>query len=258
MVLMGVLSLLVAACATATPTSTTVPFATSTSQPTDAAQPTAAPTSIPTEEAEPPNFRFLISDDRNAIDDFASLLITITEIGLNLGGESGEWIEVEPTQQVVDLVPLQEENALEVWSGTVPEGSYTKVFIYVEKVVGFLVDAPDEELEIKLPSGKLQISKPFVVAAGEETTFIYDVTVTAAGPPGNPVKYLLKPQVGKSGADQPFKLVEPSDLTETPEATETPEPEESPEATETPAATETVEAEESPEATATVSPTVTP
>ena len=60
------------------------------------------------------NFAFLISDEVNAIDDFKSLNISITKIGLQTGGEAGEWIEFEPEVETVDLTLLPGEKAQEI------------------------------------------------------------------------------------------------------------------------------------------------
>jgi hypothetical protein len=54
----------------------------------------------------------------------------------------------------------------------------------------------------------LQISKPLEVESGEVTNFIYDLTVVKAGKSG---QYILKPQIGQSGADQDFIRVEPEE-----------------------------------------------
>ena len=51
------------------------------------------------------NFVFLISDEVNAIDDFASLDLSISTIGLLPSDESG-WIEFEPETRRVDLTLL--------------------------------------------------------------------------------------------------------------------------------------------------------
>jgi hypothetical protein len=59
---------------------------------------------------------------------------------------------------------------------------------------------------VKLPGGKLQISKPFEVKDSIVTNFVYDVTVIEAGKSG---KYILKPQIAQSGADQKFNEVKP-------------------------------------------------
>ena len=176
---------------------------------------TAPPTTAPTQTAEvgPPeapfNFRFLISDDVNAIDQFQSLLVTISRIGLQQGGESGKWIEVPPQTPTVDLTQLQGENAETIWSGTVPDGTYTKVFVYVDSVQGVLASEPGQIIDVKLPSNKLQLSKSFEVAAGTPLSFVYDLTVIAAGNPKSGIKYILKPQIGESGADQSYNEVEP-------------------------------------------------
>jgi len=168
------------------------------------------------------NFRFLISDDRNAIEDFEHLTISITSIGLLGGGESGNWITENVSIDPVDLVPLQGANAQQIWSGTIPEGHYSKVFIYVDVVCGTLIDpladtpvreepqvnCSEGSFGIKLPSKKLQIIKQFDVYPDSEATFVYDVTVVAAGNDKSGIKYLLKPVVNQSGADIPFVEVD--------------------------------------------------
>jgi hypothetical protein len=89
-------------------------------------------------------------------------------------------------------------------------GEYVKVFLEVSEVSGILWDS-DEPPDIKLPSSKLQISKPFTVESGEVTNFVYDLTVVKAGKSG---QYILKPQIGQSGADQDFIKVEPQEQPE--------------------------------------------
>ena len=206
------LLLLAAACGGAEPTSTPVP-AEPTSTPVSATGPTPTPAPSATPAlgavAERVNLRFLISDEANAIERFQSLKVSIGRIGLLRGGESGKWIEMPPRIPVVDLVQLQGENAQEVWSGTLPEGQYTKVFVYVDTVEGVLRDEPDRTVNVKLPSNKLQISKTFEVAPGTVVSFVYDLTVVAAGNPRSGIKYILKPQIGRSGADQRFRELEP-------------------------------------------------
>jgi hypothetical protein len=153
------------------------------------------------------NFVFLISDEENAIGDFQTLNISIAEIGLQLGDEADQWIEFNPEVEVVDLTLLPGDKAQAIWRGDVPEGQYTKVFIHVSSVQGILKETK-HEVEVKLPSQKLQISKAFDVSADTVTNFIYDVTVIEAGKSG---QYILKPQVGQSGADQRFEEIKGSD-----------------------------------------------
>src|SRR4030042_3582091 len=152
------------------------------------------------------NFRFLISDDVNAIEDFASLNVTISKIGVQQGGESGNWTEFTPDITEVDLKPLDGENATEIWSGNLTPGEYTKVFIYVTEVNGILIDElGGERADVKLPSDKLHISKPFVISENNTTAFVFDITVIKAGKSG---QYILKPQIAESGADQKFKEID--------------------------------------------------
>jgi heat shock protein HslJ len=152
------------------------------------------------------NFRFLISDDANAIDKFSSVNITISEIGIHSSGPSANWTTITPDITVVPLKPLAGDNAMEIWSGIIPSGNYTKVFVHVTDVVGVLEEeygggSPD----IKLPGDKLHINKWFTVNDDTVTSFVYDITVVEAGKSN---KYILQPQIAKSGANQKFREVE--------------------------------------------------
>ena len=147
------------------------------------------------------NFVFLVSDEVNAIDDFSSVNVTINKVGLLKSGNSEQWVEFIPEVKEFDLTLLPGEKTQELWRGDVPEGQYTKVFIYVTKVRGIL-KATGGAVEVKLPSSKLQISKPFQISAGAVTSFTYDLTVVKSGNAHGGGKYLLKPQIGESGASQ--------------------------------------------------------
>lgn len=149
------------------------------------------------------NFRLLISDDANAIDKFASVNVSISKIGVHSSNSTDNWTEFVPDITEIDLKPLIGENALEIWSGNVTAGEYNKVFIYVDSVTGTL----NEEFgggqpEIKLPSNKLHISKPFTVTDNATTSFVFDITVIEAGNSG---KYILQPQIAESGADKEYQ-----------------------------------------------------
>ncbi len=152
-----------------------------------------------------PNFRMLLSDEENAIGDFASCNVTITSIGMLRGGEEGGWevIPLEPSV-VVDLTRLPGLNAQEIWSGNIEPGEYTQVFIYIQDATGTLRNGENGEMvNVILPSGNLQISKPFTIIADDPVvSFVYDVTVVAAGD-----EYVLLPQVDQSGANQPYHEV---------------------------------------------------
>ena len=229
--LAALIALVLMACGmgeTPTPTAIpgTAPQATSTTPPGLPVTPilspahTPTPTPVVTEEmsstptplsgeAKPANFRLLISDEKNAIDDFAHLLVTIDRIGLQQGGESGGWLELDVPEEVreVDLVDVIGDAAVEIIKAQIPPGKYSKVFIHVDDVTGELKSGVTTP--VKLPSSKLQIIKPFEVQTGSLTSFVFDVTVVAAGAEKKGVKYILKPIIAQSGAGRPVTEVKP-------------------------------------------------
>jgi len=149
------------------------------------------------------NFVLLISDDVNAISDFESVDVSITKVGLFSSGNGG-WIEFEPDVKVVDLTTVQGYKTQQIWRGNLPEGEYTKIFIYVSNVQGILkevIATNGQSVEIKLPGNKLHISKPFQIAEDTVTNFTYDLTVIATGNEKSGIKYILKPQADESGAE---------------------------------------------------------
>jgi len=169
---------------------------------------------VPT-TGEEANFRFWISDENNAITDFERLDVIISEIGVHQSGESATWHTLKPNpnpdQDVapgLNLRPLEGAKALVIWEGTLPAGDYTKVFIYVEDedITGVLLGG--ETADVKLPSNKLQISKPFTISDDSAVEFVYDITVVKAGKSG---RYILKPQIAQSGADQDIDDVTPEE-----------------------------------------------
>ncbi len=146
------------------------------------------------------NFRLLISDEAHDIGDFTSLNVTITKIGL-LPKNSDNWTYPEMTPHIVPLTELTGANATAIFEGYVPSDNYTKVMVYAENVTGVLKGEP---ITIKLPSGKLQISKPFELSDDLMVNFVFDITVIKAG---NSNKYILKPQIAESGTDIEFTEV---------------------------------------------------
>jgi hypothetical protein len=147
------------------------------------------------------NFVFLVSDDVNAISDFSSLTVTVERVGLLQGGTSEKWQEFIPEVKEFDLTLLPGEKTQELWRGDVPEGQYNKVFIYISGVSGTLKTG-GEAIAIKLPGNKLQLSRQFQVSRDRLTIFTYDLTAVKTGSAKNAGDYLLKPQVGESGASQ--------------------------------------------------------
>ena len=152
------------------------------------------------------NFVLLISDDVNAIEDFESLNVYITKVEILSSGDSGESVQFTPETQVVDLTSVKGEATKQIWRGSIPLGEYTKVILYVDSIdwvlkEAIVLEATGPTIEVKLPSNKLQVSKPFQVTADTVTSFTFDVTVVSTGNEQSGIKYILKPQIGESGAD---------------------------------------------------------
>ena len=159
-----------------------------------------------------PNFRLLISDETNDIEDFSELWIAVSGIGLVSGDEEGVTDETFASVVNVNLRELTGDAAVETWVGYVESGDYVKVFLYVEDVWGVLVDPVEgEEPVIKLPSDKLQLKLPVRIDEAEEgeeqeiADFVFDITVHEAGNSG---KYILSPQASESGQGKTYRLLE--------------------------------------------------
>ena len=161
-------------------------------------------TASPAQQTQEANFRLLISDEQNAIGDFAHLWVTIDRVGMQRGGEQGRWVELQISDErnKIDLVGLTGDAAEELIMAQIPSGRYSKVFIHVDDVYGELLSGAITR--VKLPSDKLQIVKPFEVHQDTITSFVFDITIIRAGNPSGEAKYILKPVIGESGANQPF------------------------------------------------------
>jgi hypothetical protein len=121
----------------------------------------------------------------------------------NEDGERGGWETVEVDSRTVDLTRLRGDNATLVGTPEIPAGEYTKVFVYVDSINATLTTG--ESVNVKLPSQKLQLNKGFTLEPNGTVQFVYDINVVKAGNSG---KYILKPVISQSGADQPIEEVE--------------------------------------------------
>jgi hypothetical protein len=136
---------------------------------------------------------------------------------------------------------------MSVLDGELSPGRYTKIELHASDVVG-IVDG--EEAAVKIPSGKLMLTRPFEVAAGESVDFVFDINVVKRGK-GN--SYNLQPVIGESGVagkDVDVEEVEADEGDDEAEDDEETEAEES-EAEETEEAETEAETEEAAETTAT-------
>jgi hypothetical protein len=114
---------------------------------------------------------------------------------------SGEWVERDVDSRTVDLTELQGANATLLGNLSVPAGEYEKVFVHVSDVNGTLKTG--EQVNVKLPSRKLQLNQGFAVSSESNVEFVFDITVFEAGNSG---KFVLKPVASESGTDVPIEV----------------------------------------------------
>jgi hypothetical protein len=166
-------------------------------------------------------FRLLISDQPIAIDEFESLEVSLDrarifrrgrendEDGEDTPGgnetatatatpetedEDGEGFSVVDLDgATVDLTRVVGDRAITVFDGELPAGRYTKIELYAADVGG-VVDG--DAVDVTIPSGKLQLTKPFEVGADEPVEFVFDINVVKRGQSGG---YNLLSVVSESG-----------------------------------------------------------
>jgi hypothetical protein len=93
----------------------------------------------------------------------------------------------------VDLTEVVGEKAIGVFDGELEAGQYSKIELYASNVEG-VVDG--DSVDVKIPSGKLQITKPFEITADEPVSFVFDINVVKKG---NKAAYNLLPVISESG-----------------------------------------------------------
>ena len=220
------------------------------------------------DEPSAANFRLLISDEENAIGDFARLLVTFK--GFELEKASGGWYPgdglLEPETPTVDLVELQGAAAEAIWEGNVEESTYVKLRLVPDDATGVrgelappggvpsdlardadfdgddVLNAEDNcrfisnqdqadtdgdgigdacSVFVELPSGRFEWEPRYaegevagiVAGDGHTVNFVYDLTVVRRGPPGDH-DYLVQPEIGETGPNQPFDEVSSQDQKE--------------------------------------------
>ena len=157
--IVAVFGFLASSCGSSTPSLSPTPTTAQTS--TTVAVPAitaAAPTPTSVESSQEPkggNFRLLISDEENAIGDFARLLVSFE--GFEIERASGGWYPgtglLIPQTSIVDLVQPQGAAAQAIWEGNVEETSYIKLRLIPADPSGVWGElAPEGGLPAELPA----------------------------------------------------------------------------------------------------------
>lgn len=137
---------------------------------------------------------------KNDITDFDHLNVTFYKARIHRAytvnnTTTYNWTEVELDNVTVDLTNLSATNETIVGNLTLDAGNYTKIELFVSDVQG-IVDG--DEVEMKVPSGKLKVVGDFELGANETASFTFDIDVVQRG---NRAVYNLLPVIVKNQED---------------------------------------------------------
>lgn len=158
----------------------------------------AVGTANSTRTAEPANATVTSTETANGTTTTVNATSTVGANGTTTGtetdtGDQRGFREIDLDGATVDLTRVVGDKALSVFDGELPEGRYAKIELVASDVEGIVDGAA---VDVLIPSGKLQIVKPFEVVAGETLSFVFDINVVEKGQTGD---YNLLPVVAKSG-----------------------------------------------------------
>lgn len=134
------------------------------------------------------------TDAPDNIGDFTSLTVTVDSITIQGEGGNHSYAPASPT---FDLTKLHDGNVTTLFNGTVPAGNYTYLEMHIQSAKGVLKSG-GASVDVKVPSSRIFLNTHFQVAAGHETTFLFDVQVHQVGN-GD---YQLKPNASGSHTDR--------------------------------------------------------
>ena len=142
-------------------------------------------------------FELLISDQPAAIDDFDYLNVEFSHANIFTDNESEDVqrVSLENTS-AVDLTQVRNLAAQSLINTSLASGNYSKIELYSERI-NASVDG--ENVEVKIPPGKLMITKPFEIRPNATTSFVFDIQVVLRGNEQNNQGYILKPVISESG-----------------------------------------------------------
>ncbi len=121
--------------------------------------------------------------------------ITFTEVSAHI---DGKWVTLSNDTQTVNLLDWNNGKTMILGQAEVEAGKYTQIRLKIDTAAVVL----NEELSypLKVPSGAqsgLKLNAKFDVVAGATYDLVIDFdaerSIVAAGPPGSPKKFILKP-----------------------------------------------------------------
>lgn len=142
-------------------------------------------------------FELLISDAPAAIDDFDYLNTSFSQARVFPENQSNDtYTEINTENRTVDLTRVKGAKAESLVNSSLEAGNYSKIEIHVSDIEA---SVNGSDVEVKLPSEKLQITKPFSISQNTTTSFVFDIQVVLRGNEQNNQGYILKPVISESG-----------------------------------------------------------
>lgn len=140
-------------------------------------------------------FELLVSDQPADIDSFDYLKASFSKARIyrHNSSQGSQFQEISLNQKTSDLTQLKGSKAESLLNTTLSTGNYTKIELYVESVNA---SRNGTNADVKVPPGKLMITKPFEVNTNQTTSFVFDIQVTQRGGQGG---YILRPVISESG-----------------------------------------------------------
>lgn len=151
-----------------------------------------------TSTASEGQFELLVSDQASVIDDFDYLNVEFSQA--RIFATENDTVNVTQVNlsntSAADLTQLRGASAKSLVNTSLETGNYSKIELYVENVNA---SVDNESVEVKVPSGKLMLTKPFEIRPNETTSFVFDIQVTLRGNEQNNQGYILRPVISESG-----------------------------------------------------------
>ncbi|MFB6077241.1 MAG: DUF4382 domain-containing protein [Candidatus Nanohaloarchaea archaeon] len=160
--------------------------------------------------ADQGRFELLVSDRPASIDDFSAFVVAIDEARVfratgdaanATGGDTNttdgpdddeSYTTIPVDNRSVDLTTVTGAAAASLVNASLPAGNYTKIELAVADVDATVNGST---VPVKVPSGKLMITKPFTISPNSTTRFVFDIHVVLTGTG----RYILRPVIAKSG-----------------------------------------------------------
>jgi hypothetical protein len=148
--------------------------------------------------AEQSSLTIYVSDAPADINEFDYVNVTFDSVRICPEGEQPQRLAID-NLSAVNLKDVQGEKKSFLVNTTVEPANYTSMELYVETVEASI---DGETVDVKVPSEKLQLTKPFTVAPGQNTEFVFDIQVVLRGNEQNNQGYILRPNIGASGTTE--------------------------------------------------------